>query len=456
MAKKKTTAKKSSKKSTKKATKPKVFEPDMSFLPIWSEQLKRPVEELESKLEEYTNAIKDRHDNWKPTKIHNTARRRLYNEYKADRSSNASPWVVLPLYIGRPYDFGAAHYKKNMEAYHQDPKAATNKKLLLNENSKFGPKVKIDGTGSNRKIIPIEERKLTNAGKKNNFLGKKLPLHNWIQSEGGVALMRRSFDAEDWDAARPYVMTISGVLADPGHPKYVVGNHTSNKWYKTKATNRTDKENLESFALNATTLSKYIEIEGLEFDIEEIVRKYYGEAFYTVLGELQMYHDSFMKEKDGKQKCLRVVVTEGDVIDIVPSSDNANSHRMMIDDETLGFGDAEGNITDSVTCWIDADYKFDFGVNSRVMVFGKTSAGKKKDLQTQELTDEWASPSIAVEGIIVLEYVEPDLDDDTAGDSKDSEDYEPDGEETPEEEPDIEADEPENVETTEKDKTDKW
>ena len=154
------------------------------------------------------------------------------------------------------------------------------------------------------------------------------------------------------------------------------------------------------------------------------------------LGELQEYHDNFKEISDNGKKeiCKRLCVTTGQVIDIVPS-DSDNSHRMTIDDESLGFGSEDDEeILDSITCWVDNKYQFEFGRQSRIMVFGSTSAGLKKDLATNEFTDEFAAPSIGVQGIVVLELVEPEDIEDESGGTED----EPEVEGTV----DIEAEEP--------------
>jgi len=414
MAKKKTTKKKT---TAKKKTTKKKDEYDTTFLTGWARKMKRPVEVLEAELQAIAVELQEKHgERWTKQKCFATARRNLYGKYKNETRSSAAPWGLAPLYAGDPFDYGARRYKANIDAHSKNPAEAKKKKLVRIDRDSRGKKT----------VIPIDERPKTKAGKDNRNFGKPLPEHAYIMTIGGLGapLNKKAIDEDtgesfltiDDEKLRPFEMTISGRLADPTGKSFVGAGFDLGKWYKSKATNKTSKDNEESWELNATTVTKWNLMEDLELDLDSIPEHFAN--FYVPLGELQEYHDSFMEENaDGtRQFCNRIVVTEGQVIDII-ESDNDNNHRMLIDDESLGFGDDDSeDILESVNCWINPNFEFGFGKYSTVIMFGKTSASLKKDMATNEVLDEMGRPSIQVSGIIVKDLVEPeDIEDESGG-----------------------------------------
>jgi len=68
-----------------------------------------------------------------------------------------------------------------------------------------------------------------------------------------------------------------------------------------------------------------------------------------------------------------------------------------------------------------------FGKFSDVYVIGKTSQSERKDPATNEyMPGEWGLPSMNAEAFIVIELVDPEVDDDTAAET--NPDKEPEGE----------------------------
>jgi len=426
MAKKQTKAKKKTSKASK-AKKPKTgksdaFEPDLSFIPIWSKKLKKDPEVLKEKLEEIASDLRTKHgDKWSDVKIYSTARRRLYGTFKADFRSSAAPFKGLLCYRSEAFDYGNWRYQKHIDLYTKNPREAMKKGM-----------VKVEQHGRVKKPIPIYDNEETKAGKPNKFYGKPLPEHAWIQSIGGMAIPLDSYNKDEMEHLKPFEMTVSRSLADPNSKQCISNNLKIGSWVDFKATNRTAKENDESWELNATTMTKFTEDTELALDVDQI--ESYFEGFYVPLGELQEYHDSYMEEnKEGtKQFSKRLVVAVGEVIDIVLSEDGTASHRVVLDDESIGFGDEDDeDVPDSITCWIDPEEEINFGKFSKVIVFGNTSAGLKKDLVTNEFLDEFNTPSIAVNGIIVVDLVEPELDDEEGGEAPENEEYEEEDTEEP-------------------------
>lgn len=399
MAKKSTMAKQDTTES--KSSNGKAGEPDLSFIPIWSKKLGKSAEELKKRLQEIVDSLMEKHaEGWSEEKLYATARRRLYSDFKSEFRSSATYWLICPLYKSEPNDFGFKKWKAAMDLYSTNPKEALAKKFV---------KVDRDAKGKVMQVVPLDTKLKTNAGKPNKHLGKELPEHDWIQTVGGCAIPLSAAEKGEMNSLRPMEMTNSRQLADPESKLFLGSGFETGKWYKVKCTNATKEDNTESWQLNGTTVSKWQAYE-LEFDNAEISKIF--EQFYVPLNELTEYHTSYAEEnKEGtKEYNNRIVVTEGEVVDIVLSADGQQSHRLLLDDESLGLTDDDGEIIESITCWIDSTMNIEFGKYSRVMVFGRTSRGLKKDMDTNELTEDWNNVSITVLGILVLDLVEPELD----------------------------------------------
>jgi hypothetical protein len=298
-----------------------------------------------------------------------------------------------------------------MEIYTRNPNATQQQGLA---------RIEVDKIGQKRKVILIDRKEFTNAGKKNQNFGKPMPEHKWIQSIGGLAIPESKARENDWDVMRPSVITISDHQCDPNDRKCATKNLEIGKWYDVKLTNKTADKNVESWELNCTSVSKFTENEGMTLDLKDIP-SYYGAAFFAPLNELAQYHDTFAvegKTKTGaknpdKTVSNRVVCTRGSVIDIVPGEDGNNT-RLVLDDELLGSLEN----SESVTCWLSASQKITFGKFSEIYVWGTTSRQKKKDMATNTVLDDWALPSITVNGFQIVELVEPEVSVEKAGDGK--------------------------------------
>jgi hypothetical protein len=417
MAKKKSSKKKTT--AVKKTTVNKGDVPDLSFLPIWAKKFKVDFDELSNVLEKNAEELRTRHagnPRWTEKKIYSTARMRLRSEYMAQAKSSAIPFITNVLYATQPYDYGNKRYMANLQAYNTNPTQAQKNGLILIKKS--GGKVTDQ--------IPIDERKLTSSGKENKNFGKPLPEHAYIMTIGGIAAPLSSIEKENWDHIRPFEMTVSRQYADPNHKQYIGRGFNFGEWYKCKVTNSTPSEVKEAWKLNATSVTKWDSYDGIELDMEEI--PIYFKQFYCELGDLQEYHDSYMEISitGTYQNNRRLVVTEGSVIDIAFSEDGIKNHRIVIDDESLGFmEEGEDSFVESVNCWCNPNIVIDFGKYSRILIFGSTGASLKKDIATGEVLEEFNSPSITIQGIVVLDRTEPDIEFEEGGDENDEVESEP-------------------------------
>lgn len=430
MAKKPTTPVK--KVSTPVKTEKSGDEPDLSFIPLWSKKLNKKAEELTKELEKIVEELRKKHGNkWTEDKLWGTARRRLYNGLKSEFRSSATVWLVCPCYMTESNDYGNKAYQTALDKYAKNPQEAIKQGYVT---------VKKDSKGKTTEVIPLDIKKKTNAGKDNKNYGKAIPEHNYIQTIGGLAVPYSDVEKDNYDRMRVMDMTNSRIFADPTSEKYLGKGFKLGKWYKIKLSNATPQDEEEFYKLNGTSVSKWVHEEGTEdLDVSQI--ESYFEGFYCPLGELTEYHDGYAEENDKhtKRNSNRLVVTEGDVISVDLSEDGNSSHRIAIDDESLGLADEDGNIVDSVMIWVNPTTEINFGKDSHIIVFGKTSQGKAKDLATGEVTEEWGNVSISAMNIIVTELVEPEVEE---GDNEEDESVEADedGEEISEDDVDLDAD----------------
>jgi hypothetical protein len=306
----------------------------------------------------------------------------------------------MPHYKSDPYDYGKARWDTHMQAYSKNQRLAQQEGKVRIEKS---------SSGRERTVVPIDDREKTRAGKQNKNFGKPLPEHAYIFNIGGLAIPFSAYEKEEWDKLKPFGITVSGRIANPTGKNFFGAGFDIGKCYKVKLTNRTPEDNETEWILNATTVSQWEEFDGLTVELEEIP-DYYTD-FYCELNELNEYHESFASMNDDGTRSFsrRLVVTRGQAIDIILSDDPSNSHRLLLDDESLGFGAEGEEIPDSVTCWIPNDYEFQFGKYSEIYEFGTTNRSMKKDLSSDEyLDDEWNMTSIAIQGILVIDNVEPE------------------------------------------------
>jgi hypothetical protein len=432
------------------------YTPDLSFLPIWAKKAKTSVEKLEKTLKDTVADIKSVHKDWAEDKIWDKARQRVYATFKGDMKSSASEWYIRVDSPGDAFDYGNAEYQKHKDAYEKNPANALKKKMV---------KVQTDATGKKRQIIPTDsnEKLKYDKTKANPNFGKPIAEHAWIRSIWGLGIPSEKQEKDDWKFLKPSLITVSKGQADPESKAYL--NFEMGKWYKVKLTNKTAKDNTEYWDLGTSaSVSKIEEIDGFDIKIEDIPEYY--EGFYASLGELNEYHDTYAEpdknKPDEKTVSRRLVVTKGTVSSIVESEDGKSNTKIEIDDESLGFQENP----ESVVCWFPASREIPFGKLSEVYIFGDTTRTLKKDLATNELTDEWGLTSISMKGFIVIDLVEPEVEDEEAGndddeveedeeeitldpDEEEKEDEEESDNETAEDEEDAKADAEETEDETE-------
>ncbi len=112
---------------------------------------------------------------------------------------------------------------------------------------------------------------------------------------------------------------------------------------------------------------------------------------YSPLLDLNRYHGQMADKRFAE----RFVITDGSVSNINMTPNKMGSRRMVITDLNSDF-DYEGGSWAGTTCWIPPHLDVDFGLNSGVVVVGRTTQGRNDDGSLRDV-------SLNVSGILVTE-----------------------------------------------------
>jgi hypothetical protein len=383
---------------------------DFKFLEGWAKNpnIKSTAEELKIRYDEILETeIKVKHPNYNEEQLYWTTRNRLYSEIKAPlgKKGGGSVWLYYPIYNGYPFDFGTPHYNKNRKKAKKNRKEAIDKGYVRITKTPAGKEI----------IIPTEERE----SRKSH--GKDLVKPAYIGTIGGVAMPYAMLEKEKWETLKPFEQKVFNPWAKPDHENFIFNKFKRNTWYKIKL-NNISKKNDEMYDLQFINESNFeIESDELEELSIDDIKAYYHERTRS-LAELEDWHESNPTYSDDGTSTSNydTLLVEGNVQLIDLAKEDNNSHRLTIDDESLGLGDGN-NVPREITIWYDKHLPpIDFGVYSRVMLFCTTKRTQKKDYDGM-YTGEFGDVQLTGMAFIVLHRTEPDeIEDETAGDSKES------------------------------------
>ena len=216
--------------------------------------------------------------------------------------------------------------------------------------------------------------------------GKPLPEHSWLRNLIAIAT---PIDPKTKEKGVPKVthITANNELAIKANKAPM------NKWVKIKMINKTtdeDKKN-EVYRASLSAFTKFEEIPtGKLPSIEDVLRSIPDK--YKTLAEIEEYH---LKNQNDP---TRWIITEGNVVppfNGIPIESTGNI-PMTLDDESLAFAPIKEGERTGITVWVPSDrgILIDFAAESRVLVVGRTSQGKKKDPVTGQKTDELGAVGI--------------------------------------------------------------
>jgi len=344
------------------------------------------------------------HDQWTKDKQFTNSMRRLYIRYKKQLSSPAVVFDYFAIGVGDLIDTVAKRRREAFSMYQND-----NVGTLFSESNPNGVVIvlyKDDYIASEKLkeykdltilglieraprdnpdeqeakgdmeycVVPVDNRKVFRSGKDNRGYGKPLPKKSYMRNIFGIGMHSGS--------KKPKFMqiTVNDALAEK-IPSVWTALRSRFNW-RPSDEEKANPDLIVKYRLNGSSATKF---EPASIDNQpdfEMVIKKFADDFFVQIEELDNWHD----ENEDDQG--RVVITEGDVTQLMLEPTAQGSRRIVIDDMALGFG-GEDELQTGVTCWVSAHIPIDFGEESRVIVIGKTNRGRSKDEVTGEWTDEY-------------------------------------------------------------------
>jgi len=235
-------------------------------------------------------------------------------------------------------------------------------------------------------IIPLITQKTLWDGKPNGNYGRPIPADNWsmngnfIGSVNGGEVRHYSFRARGQTAQtfKPEMFRFMHMVAMNDDEKGML--YAVDRDFQTVLSLEYNDD------LNEND-EKYVNTSS--FEIQELVTEHMGKYLCPLIG-LDRYH----AEVQSKQYADRLVLTDGNVMNINPNLTKAGSRTIFISDINADF-DYSGELYSSTACWIPQSIEIDFGVGSHVMLLGRTSQRTMDDGSLSQV-------SINVVGLYVI------------------------------------------------------
>jgi len=331
------------------------------YIESWSEKLSISEQDIEKEYQGLLAEEKQIHPQLKEEEHKINALQRLAMSYKKQLRSPAVGFEGMIIAVGDVVDTVQRQKQEARTLYKENPqKAITNS--VTDE----------DGT-------PLDTRKEWSEGRPNRNYGKPLPEHNYLRTAFGVALKKNIENSVKF-----FILNLSGEVANTEVPIF--------QPVQFRAIDRTPPElGEEEYRLNSSTFTNFIIDESLNLPpLKQLLDTYCGNSKVTI-DNLDAYH--IANEKDYS----RLAIVEGDVTTLILEPTSVGSRRMIIDDEKGMFDmDSPG-----VTCWVPERINIDFAEQSKVIVLGRTSQGKKLDEQGNQ-TDEPGDVMLNVYGLYAI------------------------------------------------------
>ncbi len=205
--------------------------------------------------------------------------------------------------------------------------------------------------------IPLDTRKEWSTGNTNRGYGQPLPEHNYLRTIVGIAIK-----VGNGEKPKMFSMNVNGELAkNESFPIF--------KPITFRAIDRSNEDS-ETYTLNASMFTKFEEDTTLGLPKPMDLINEYCPNLKQTLQNLSDYHE---KEKDNWN---RLVILEGDVSTLILEPSSIGSRRIVIEDTEAMLEDLESQ---GITCWVPPRINIDFGEQSKILVIGRTSQGKKRD-----------------------------------------------------------------------------
>jgi hypothetical protein len=303
----------------------------------WSLKTGKTLVDLQKMLAEQMKILTEAHPTMMPEVKEKRARSMLFADLKKLLVSPAIAFEGVYLGLAEPFDMAAQMRIKALEIWSKSPQAA------------------VEAGVCNAKGEPLYLKGFSK--------GEKLPESAYIRNGFGVGKTMEG-------PIQPFSIVLSGERAKPGRD-------INTQMGKPKAFRANMKSVDKIYIMNDSTQTEFKDtvIPGMPDPVTLIDTICAG--LKVNLGELSAWHTIHAKDP------TRIAIVEGDVVS-VDFDISDRSHRMVLDDETLGFEDASGQVNTGITCWLP---KFltpylNFAPGSRVITIGSTTPTEGYDFKT--------------------------------------------------------------------------
>jgi len=329
------------------------------YIKMWSDKLSSPVEIIEKDYETILKQEKQIHPDLTPEQYETNVLRRLSLTFKKQLRSSAVGFEGIVFAVSDCIDFVAKRHREAKIMFDTNPQEAMAKGITNDIGE------------------ALDTRQAWQDGRPNVGYGKPLPTHNYSRSIIGVAV-KSGIDT----SPKLFTMNIRGGRAE----KIIIPMFVPIRF---RAIDKTQTDGAD-YTLNASTFTTFEHDDTLKLPSpEEIISQ---KIAYTVMKELPLYHE---REKDNYN---RVCVINGDVSTLNLEPNSNGTRLMVVEDAEMIMEDIE---SPGLTCWVPQHINIDFGEQSKVIVIGRTSQGKKRDEQGNQ-TDEPGDIMLNVMGVYAL------------------------------------------------------
>jgi len=339
---------------------------DFSFIKIWAEKFNRSVDEIQQRIQELINKIKQTHPDADDSIILQYAKKRAYLEYTT-KYTLFSKLIILPIYISGPIDFGLKMYNEYKKIAQENLENALKRNIVKIENGQ---------------IIPIDNREyITDTMKNPNYL-KPLPMHNYLIIIGGIYIDFDNYKSKQWDNIKLFESIITGNQSDEKSNEYILNKIKLNIWYSINGTIKTKNNNAEQ-SNNIDNIIIYdiiSEINDINITFEQL-EFLYSNYFIDNINKqaLANYYNLYYSTSQLKAK-PRLVVFEGIVASILDLP-RFKSIKLLLEpdifeDEIIN---SENNQENTIQAWIKRE-QISFGKGSKLLFFGKLTQAKNNNI----------------------------------------------------------------------------
>lgn len=330
------------------------------YIKPWSERLGMSEEEIKKEYESVLKEESTTHKNLNEEERNSRALQRLAMTYKNQLRSPAIPFDGMIIGLSDCVDTVARIRIDAIKQFRMNPQQAISDGVVNDEG------------------IPLDTRETWSTGNPNRNFGKPLPEHNWIRNVFGIA-SKKNID----EPPRYFTMTISGELAkNDSIPIFTPVSF--------RAVDRTSPEDTTNYNLNPSVFTEFKFDESIKLpQPQELINQFCVDN-RVLLNDLSVYHTANSNDFN------RLAIIEGDVSVLALNPTSTGNRRIVLDDETNLDLESQGT-----TCWIPPRINIDFEEQSKVIIVGRTSQGKKLDEQGNQ-TEELGDVMLNVYGIYAI------------------------------------------------------